>query len=105
MEGLIFGILRHVTIISRYQVSAINHARGQIQLTKCPFQLKIYFMLCCNILMNRLPKALNERNNNNLTTSKKTLEEELFPLDKVGACTSVCENVQEYNKKSPFQGT
>ena len=28
LEGLIFGILRHVTIISRYQVSAINHARG-----------------------------------------------------------------------------
>ena len=28
LEGLILGILRHVTIISRYQVSAINHARG-----------------------------------------------------------------------------
>ena len=27
-EGLIFGILRHVTIISRYQVSAIHNARG-----------------------------------------------------------------------------
>ena len=82
MEGLIFGFLRHVTIISRYQVSAINHARGKIQLTKCPFEQKIYFMLCYNILMNRRPKALNERNNN-FTTSKKTLEDELFPFFEV----------------------
>ena len=32
--------------------------------------------------MNRRPKALNERNNN-FTTSKKTLEDELFPFFEV----------------------
>ena len=49
--------------------------------------------------MNRLPKGLNERNINNLTTSKKTLEGELFPSFEVRTkqvlrqswCVYICE--------------
>ena len=50
----------------------------------------LIFIIIDEVEMNRLPTILNKRNTIDLTTSEKTLKEELFPFLEVGNKQGEC---------------
>lgn len=87
--------VRHFIFNSRKNIAVVSN--GFLKSHYCRFELElvlsalrqrgeesVIFIIIDDVEMNRLPAILNKRNTIDLTTSEKTLKEELFPFLEVG---------------------
>lgn len=87
MRDFIFKSRKNIVVLSKGFLKS-NYCREELQLVLSALRQRgdesLIFIIIDKVEMNRLPTILNKRNTIDLTTSEKTLKEQLFPFLEVG---------------------
>lgn len=87
MRDFIFKSRKNIAVVSNGFLKS-TYCLAELQLVLSALRQRgdesLIFIIIDEVEMNRLPTILNKRNTIDLTTSEKTLKEELFPFLEVG---------------------